>query len=187
MTVLTTSTTRPLAWHGQVEGRRMFFVANAGVDAGVRIGWHQPAPDDDVISIMFGSEQVTLDFTTWKAWNGSGMSPARRRRGCARRSRRRPRWPPPWRGSGAENGTRGYEGANVTVTLSAPFVMVHNGCGIRFRFDNGDETELLLGELPNEAIELSIEAEALRELVQRGSEALHQMDSLRARSGDDER
>jgi hypothetical protein len=40
----------------------MFFVANAGVDTGVRIGWHQPAPDDDVISIMFGNEQVTLDF-----------------------------------------------------------------------------------------------------------------------------
>jgi hypothetical protein len=75
------------------------------------------------------------------------------------------------------------KGANVTVTLSAPFIMVHNGCGIRFRFDNGDETELLLGELPNEAVELSIESEALRELVRRGGEALHQMDSLRAHSG----
>jgi hypothetical protein len=71
-------------------------------------------------------------------------------------------------------------GSNVTVTLSAPFIMIHKGCDMRFNFDNGDETELLLGELPNKAVELNIEVEALRELVRRGGEALHQMDSLRA-------
>jgi hypothetical protein len=42
------------------------------------------------------------------------------------------------------------------------------------------KTDLLLGELPNKAVELNIEVEALRELVRRGGEALHQMDSLRA-------
>ncbi len=36
-------------------------------------------------------------------------------------------------------------GTNVTVTLSAPFIMIHEGCDIRFTFDNGDETELLIG------------------------------------------
>ncbi len=56
------STTRPLAWDGRVEGRRMFLFANAGVDADVLIGWYLRAPDDDVISIMFGNEQISLDF-----------------------------------------------------------------------------------------------------------------------------
>jgi hypothetical protein len=35
---------------------------NGGVDAEVEIVWHLPAPDDDVISILFGDEQITLDF-----------------------------------------------------------------------------------------------------------------------------
>jgi hypothetical protein len=30
-------------------------------------------------------------------------------------------------------------GTHVTVTLSAPFIMIHEGCGMRFNFDNGDE------------------------------------------------
>ncbi len=69
-------------------------------------------------------------------------------------------------------------GTNVTVTLSAPFIMVHEGCGIRFECD-GDEVELLLGELPNRAVELNIEVEALRELVRQGSEVLHRIDARR--------
>ena len=76
-------------------------------------------------------------------------------------------------------------GTNVTVTLSAPFIVIHEGCAIRFQFDNGYETELLLGELPNKAVELSIEVEALRELVRQGGEALREMDALRARGSVD--
>ncbi len=71
-------------------------------------------------------------------------------------------------------------GAAVTVTISAPYIVIHEGCAIRFHFDSGDEAELLLGELPNQAIELNIEVEALRKLVRQGSAALHHMDSLRA-------
>ncbi len=60
MSVVSTSTTSPLAWDTRAEGRRMFLYTNGGVDAGVQIGWHR-APDD-TISIMFGNEQITLDF-----------------------------------------------------------------------------------------------------------------------------
>jgi hypothetical protein len=57
-----TMTTRPLAWDGVVEGRQMAWYASGGVDAEVQIVWHQREPDDEVISILFGDEQVTLDF-----------------------------------------------------------------------------------------------------------------------------
>jgi hypothetical protein len=59
--VTVVSTASPLVWDARVEGRRMFLYTNGGVDAGVRIGWH-PAPDGDIISIMFGNEQIALDF-----------------------------------------------------------------------------------------------------------------------------
>jgi hypothetical protein len=76
-------------------------------------------------------------------------------------------------------------GTNVTVTLSAPYITVYAGCQIRFQFVDGDEAELLLGELPNHAVELRIEVEALRKLVRRGTEALHLMDALRAQGDED--
>jgi hypothetical protein len=76
-------------------------------------------------------------------------------------------------------------GANVTLTLSAPYITVHAGCAVRFRFVDGEEAELLLGALPNDAVELHLEVEALRKLVRRGTEALLLMDALRAQ-GDEE-
>jgi hypothetical protein len=57
-----TMTTRPLAWDGAVEGRQMAWYASGGVDAEVQIVWHLREPDDEVISILFGKEQATLDF-----------------------------------------------------------------------------------------------------------------------------
>ncbi len=62
MSVRNTMTTRPLAWDGAVEGRQMDLYASGGVDAEVQIVWHLREPDDEVISIFFGKEQVTLDF-----------------------------------------------------------------------------------------------------------------------------
>ncbi len=53
--------TRP-EWGELTGGRRMEVFTNGGVDAGVQIVWHLPAPDDEVISILFGAEQITLDF-----------------------------------------------------------------------------------------------------------------------------
>jgi len=40
----------------------MAWYANGGVDAEVQIVWYQREPDNEVISILFGDEQVTLDF-----------------------------------------------------------------------------------------------------------------------------
>ena len=55
------SVSRP-EWGERIGGRRMGVFTNGGVDAEVEIVWHLPAPDDDVISILFGDEQITLDF-----------------------------------------------------------------------------------------------------------------------------
>jgi hypothetical protein len=38
------------------------FVAEGAVDAGVEIALYSAAPDDETISILFGEEQVTLEF-----------------------------------------------------------------------------------------------------------------------------
>jgi hypothetical protein len=57
-----TMTTRPLEWDGEIEGRQMVLHANGGVDAEVQIVWHLRAPDDEVVSILFGDEQLTLEF-----------------------------------------------------------------------------------------------------------------------------
>jgi hypothetical protein len=40
----------------------MYVYTNAGVTADVRIVWHLRAPDDEAISILFGEEQVSVDF-----------------------------------------------------------------------------------------------------------------------------
>ena len=61
VSVVSMPATGPLAWNGQGRGRRMFSYTNGGVDAGTRIGWHLP-PGDSVVSVIFGDEQITLDF-----------------------------------------------------------------------------------------------------------------------------
>jgi hypothetical protein len=40
----------------------MDLFTNGGVDAGIQIAWHLRAPRDEFISIIFGDEQITLDF-----------------------------------------------------------------------------------------------------------------------------
>ena len=40
----------------------MVLFANAGVDAEVTIALHSRAPDDEAVVILFGNEQVTLEF-----------------------------------------------------------------------------------------------------------------------------
>lgn len=40
----------------------MALFANGGVDADVEIAVYSASPDDEVISIMFGKEHVTLEF-----------------------------------------------------------------------------------------------------------------------------
>ncbi|MGH3870029.1 MAG: hypothetical protein ACRDSR_00700 [Pseudonocardiaceae bacterium] len=62
MNVPSTTTTRPLAWDGRSGGHQLAWYANGGVDAEVQIGWHLRAPDDEAISIMFSTEQLTLEF-----------------------------------------------------------------------------------------------------------------------------
>jgi hypothetical protein len=54
--------TCPLAWDGVVKGRQMVLYVSGGVDAEVQIVWHLRKPDDETVSILFGDEQVTLDF-----------------------------------------------------------------------------------------------------------------------------
>ncbi|MGH3801994.1 MAG: hypothetical protein ACRDTD_18035 [Pseudonocardiaceae bacterium] len=41
---------------------QMALFANGAVDAEVEIALHPAAPDHEVISILFGTEQVTLEF-----------------------------------------------------------------------------------------------------------------------------
>lgn len=57
-----TPTARPLAWDGEVRGRQMDLYANGVVDAEVQIVWHLRETDDEFVSILFGKEQVTLEF-----------------------------------------------------------------------------------------------------------------------------
>jgi hypothetical protein len=72
------------------------------------------------------------------------------------------------------------DGANVTLTLGAPYITVHEGCGIRFDITDSTEVELVLGDLPYKAVQLNFEVEALREVVRQGGAVLSQMDALRS-------
>ena len=53
--------TDSFAWNGQA-GRPMALYVNGGMDVEVQIGWHMRAPDDTAVSILFGEEQITLEF-----------------------------------------------------------------------------------------------------------------------------
>ena len=62
VSVDSTPTARPLAWDGAVGGRQMDLYTNGLVDAEVQIVWHLRETDDEFVSILFGKEQVTLEF-----------------------------------------------------------------------------------------------------------------------------
>jgi hypothetical protein len=49
-------------WGTKTDGRRMYVFTNGGVTADVQVVWYQRTPSDEAISIMFGDEQITLDF-----------------------------------------------------------------------------------------------------------------------------
>jgi hypothetical protein len=55
-------TTRPLKWDGEMRGSPLVLHANGSMDTEVQIVWYLSAPDDEAVSILFGDEQLTLEF-----------------------------------------------------------------------------------------------------------------------------
>jgi hypothetical protein len=57
------STTCPVVHIGGTVDRDIALFTSAGVNADVAIALHSPGtPDDETVSIMFGKEQITLEF-----------------------------------------------------------------------------------------------------------------------------
>jgi hypothetical protein len=64
-------------------------------------------------------------------------------------------------------------GANLVVSS---YVIVKEGCPVRFVVDGPDQVQVTCGVLPTDAFEFVMQREALRTFVSLGAEALREME-----------
>jgi hypothetical protein len=64
-------------------------------------------------------------------------------------------------------------GANLVVSS---YVIVKEGCPVRFAVDGPDQVQVTCGVLPTDAFEFVMQREALRTFIALGTEALREMD-----------
>ena len=57
------------------------------------------------------------------------------------------------------------------------YVVIRKGCPLAISIDNPDQAQVTCGRLPTDAFEFVVEREALRALVELGSDALAEMDA----------
>jgi hypothetical protein len=63
-------------------------------------------------------------------------------------------------------------------------VVVREGCPIAMSIDNDDQVQVTCGTVGVDAFEFVLQREALRAIVELGTDALEEMDGLRNRSAD---
>lgn len=70
---------------------------------------------------------------------------------------------------------------SLTVVADNPWIVVHMDCPITFTVRGSNDAHVLLGEMPGTNFEFNVEAEALREFLRLGTDAMREMDAIHAR------
>jgi hypothetical protein len=63
-----------------------------------------------------------------------------------------------------------------STLLVSSYVVVRDGCPVKFSVDGPDQVQVTCGVIPTDAFEFVMQQEALRDFVTRGAEALRAMD-----------
>lgn len=69
-------------------------------------------------------------------------------------------------------------GANLIVSS---YVVIREGCPVAMSVDNSDQVQFTCGTIAVDAFEFVMHREALRAIVELGTDALEEMDRLRSR------
>jgi hypothetical protein len=65
-----------------------------------------------------------------------------------------------------------------TSLVVSSYVIIREGCPIAISVDGRDQAQITCGWVPSEAFEFVVQREALRALVEVGTDALREMDRL---------
>lgn len=65
-----------------------------------------------------------------------------------------------------------------TSLVVSSYVIIREGCPIAISVDGWDQAQITCGRVPSEAFEFVVQREALRALVEVGTDALREMDRL---------
>ncbi len=68
----------------------------------------------------------------------------------------------------------------MTLTVGA-YVVIRQGCPIAISIDNADQVQITCGTIGVDAFEFVLETEALRAIVELGTDALEEIERLRSR------
>jgi hypothetical protein len=65
-----------------------------------------------------------------------------------------------------------------TDLVVSSYVIIREGCPVAISIDGPDQAQITCGTIPADAFEFVLQREALRAIVQLGTDALHEMDDL---------